>query len=62
MTARRKTELLAVAFAAALVLAGCGRKGPNYVPGVYDANGKPVLTTKQPPVKDRHFILDPLIQ
>lgn len=62
MNARRIAALLVISFAAITALAGCGRKGPNYVPGVYDANGKPVQTTKQPPVKDRHFILDPLIQ
>ncbi len=62
MTATRTIALLVVALAGATALSACGRKGPNYVPGVYDQNGKPVNTTAQPPVKDRHFILDPLIQ
>ncbi|TPW27289.1 hypothetical protein [Pararhizobium mangrovi] len=62
MRARSLIILLLAALAGPLVLAGCGAKGDPYVPGVYDKNGKPVQTTTQPPVKDRHFILDPLIQ
>ncbi|HET7412809.1 MAG TPA: lipoprotein [Pararhizobium sp.] len=62
MTARTIVAMLVLAIAGTAVLTGCGRKGPLDVPGVVDANGKPVSTTKQPPVKDRHFVLDPLIQ
>ncbi len=62
MSASRIFVWLAAALAAATALGGCGRQAPNNVPGVYDSDGKPVLTTRQPPVKDRHFVLDPLIQ
>lgn len=62
MTVRTIVAMLVVAGLGATVLSGCGRKGPLDVPGVVDKNGKPVSTTKQPPVKDRHFLLDPLIQ
>jgi len=58
----RRIALACAALAGAVLLAGCGKVGPNYVPNVYDANGKPVKTTHQPPPKERHFILDPLIK
>jgi len=62
MTARNLIALLVLALFGTAILAGCGRKGELDVPGVVDSKGKPVSTTKQPPVKDRHFVLDPLIQ
>jgi predicted small lipoprotein YifL len=62
MTVKNITVLLILALFGTTVLSGCGRKGPLDVPGVVDAKGKPVSTTEQPPVKDRHFVLDPLIQ
>lgn len=47
---------------AAVLLAGCGRKGDLDVPGVYDAQGRPVHTTNKQPAPNRPFVLDPLIQ
>ncbi|MDN2568372.1 lipoprotein [Aquibium sp. A9E412] len=57
------------ALAAALALAGCGRKAPLDTP--YEAavearkqaerNDEPLPPEPEPPVEDRRFILDPLI-
>lgn len=69
MNAKR---LVMIAVTAALVaaLAGCGRKAPLDTP--YDAavdarkqaqkNNEPLPPEPTPPVKDRKFILDGLIQ
>lgn len=62
MSGKTILAILVLAFAGSAVLSGCGRKGPLDVPGVVDSKGKPVSTTDQPPVKDRKFVLDPLIQ
>lgn len=57
------------ALAAVLALAGCGRKAPLDTP--YEAavearkqaerNDEPLPPEPEPPVEDRRFILDPLI-
>ena len=57
---RSLTLPLAALALAALVLAGCGRKGDLDVPGtpVVDQND---ASKKVEPVEDRPFVLDPLL-
>jgi predicted small lipoprotein YifL len=62
--------LMAAALIGALAVAGCGRKGDLDTP--YEANqearelaeeeGRPLPPERAPPVKDRRFILDGLIE
>ena len=69
MNSARWTAILALSAGLALALSGCGRK--TYLDTPYEAaidareqaerDGEPLPPPPEPPVKDRPFILDPLL-
>ncbi len=61
MTATRAANAATIAFLAAIVLTGCGRKAPLDVPPArVDVQNEDA--TGEDPQEGRRFILDPLIQ
>ncbi len=58
MTSRASLTLL-IALCTAMTLSACGRRGPLEAPS---AAANPSAAEKAPPVEDKPFILDGLIQ
>jgi len=61
MTATRAAHAATIALLTALMLAGCGRKGPLDIPPPRDA-AQTGDETGETPERGRRFILDPLIE
>ncbi len=63
MTATRAAQAATIALLAALVLSGCGRKGPLDIPQTGPVDQTEEASDEQKKkVKNRRFILDPLIE